>query len=148
MRKRAFVRDVNDMGVNVVVIRESACGGNCASCGTCESKPIDLNIKTDRKYNVGDIVDLEISSKDYMKLTVLMYLLPLIAFIIGFFGSQYIFSTYINMENELLSVVVGVFFMILAFAFAKGVDNKVKDKNIIKIVWGGNGIFKFKKSRQ
>lgn len=134
MKKRGFVSKVNEDSINVVVIRESACGGNCASCGSCESKPIDLTLKTDKNYCVGDIVELEIDDSKYVGLLVLMYLLPLIALFIGFMLSAFVLSDIFNYESDLINVMVGFIFLLITFFINRNIDKKSNTEQIIKIM--------------
>ena len=134
MKKRGFVSKVNEDSINVVVIRESACGGNCASCGSCESKPIDLTLKTDKNYCVGDIVELEIDDSKYVGLLVLMYLLPLIALFIGFMLSAFVLSDIFNYESDLINVMFGFIFLLITFFINRNIDKKSNTEQIIKIM--------------
>ena len=92
MKKKGYVIGVNGDTIYVVVVRESACGGNCSSCGSCESKPMDISLKSNKKHQIGDIVDIEIEEKSYFKIGFLLYILPLIVFVLAFFVSSSTFK--------------------------------------------------------
>lgn len=135
MIKQAFVHSRDKDGINVIVIRESACGHNCASCsGSCETKPIDMKLKTDLDIRPGQFIDLEISSKSMIILTLFVYLFPLISFGLGFYLSNTSFSKYFSYSSDLMDILVAFIFLTIAFLIVKIVDKKVKKENFIKIV--------------
>lgn len=135
MIRQAFVHSIDEDGINVIVIRKSACGHNCASCsGSCEAKPIDMKLKTDLDIKPGQFVDLEVSSKSMIILTLFVYLFPLISFGLGFYLSNTILSKHFSYSSDLMDILVALIFLTIAFLIVKLVDKKVKKENYIKIV--------------
>lgn len=93
----------------VAVIRQSACGGNCASCGGCSSN----NVMTARAHNLvnaktGQSVVIESSTKKIFGAVALVYVMPLIFFL----------ASYIAADAMGLSEGICVLASFLALAFS------------------------------
>ena len=71
---------------SVEIQRESACGGNCASCKGCPSAGEKILALA---YNaagakVNDIVVVESSSKDIYGIAALVYMVPVVLLLLGY----------------------------------------------------------------
>ena len=86
MQQLALVEKLNgDHTALVSVRRASACGHDCASCGACGETPVlSVTAQNPLGAGVGDLVRLETSSGGILGLTALTYLLPLLAFFLGY----------------------------------------------------------------
>lgn len=84
MTQTAVVVKVNGPGLcEVRVRRASACGGECASCGGCETPDIDVLATNTERVKTGDTVLIE--SGKTLRLAALIFLLPLLLFFVGVF---------------------------------------------------------------
>ncbi len=84
MTQTAVVVKVNGPGLCEVRIRRvSACGGECASCGGCETPDIDVLATNTERVKTGDTVLIE--SGKTLRLAALIFLLPLLLFFAGVF---------------------------------------------------------------
>ena len=71
----------------VEVTRRSACGHDCAKCGGCgglETQTLYVTARNHAHAAIGDRVLLEGETKQVLGFAVLVYLLPLVLFFIGY----------------------------------------------------------------
>ena len=59
MKSRGIVIEIKENRAIIRFIKESACGGNCASCGGCKSKPIEIEIENS--------LDAKVSEHEYIQ---------------------------------------------------------------------------------
>jgi sigma-E factor negative regulatory protein RseC len=107
----ATVQSVGTSGVNVVTNKKSGCH-QCKSADTCSTsilanyfgnKQMDLKLQTELTLHVGDSVDIGLDEQVFLKLTLLMYLLPLFALILSAVLGE-VLATFLLIENELLTI--------------------------------------------
>lgn len=86
MTQEATVSEILEDGYAMVAVkRQSACGGNCKSCGACMySRTLTVKAKNNVSADVGDEVLIKSSSADVLGLAALVYLLPLVTLFIGY----------------------------------------------------------------
>lgn len=71
----------------IEVTRQSACGHDCASCGGCgghETQTLQVTARNQAQAKVGDRVLVEGQTGRVLGMAVLVYVLPLILFFIGY----------------------------------------------------------------
>ena len=88
MEQIVRIRETYDNGTaQVICIRESACSGDCGSCGGCGAVEQSLCITADNpiRAGVGDVVYVESATGLILKAAALVYLLPLMLFLAGYF---------------------------------------------------------------
>lgn len=71
----------------LTVLRQSACSGDCDRCGGCGGVQQSLLVTAENRINAceGDMVYVSTASSLVLKAAALVYLLPLMLFIVGFF---------------------------------------------------------------
>lgn len=87
MTQTARVLSVFEDGTaEVLVTRESACGGNCAQCGGCggAGKTLTALARNPMGAKPGDNVIIETGSARVLSLAALVYLAPLLLLLGGF----------------------------------------------------------------
>ena len=85
MRETGIVKSADGEFCTCVTKRKSACGENCASCkAACSSREHTFIAKNKACAKEGDTVIIEMATKDVLKTAFLVYILPLLAFLIGF----------------------------------------------------------------
>lgn len=87
MRKKATVdRVLPDGRAELIVRRESACSGDCHKCGGCGGveQVLRLTAKDDVGVQKGDVVYVESNSAMVLKGAFLLYLLPLVLFLVSY----------------------------------------------------------------
>lgn len=112
MTNIGFVREINKNMAKVRFLRESACGGNCSSCGGCKSKPVDRWIENTLNVDVGDKVEVKSDSGKILKSAFVLYIIPLIVFFAGYFITS-LFC------KELVSSLAGVLLFFMSFIIAR-----------------------------
>lgn len=87
MRKQATVESVVDDYAVISVLRESACSGDCHKCAGCGAVKQTLQIQAKNPIGAqrGDRVYVESSTATVLWAAVLVYLLPIIGFFVGYF---------------------------------------------------------------
>jgi len=94
---------------------------NCASCKGCacgkDGKTMIMRVKTDRDVDPGDIVTVEVSSRALLSSAFIVFVLPLIVFIIGILSAAPLFRRInVNMDGNTAGIFVGLTLMLLTFA--------------------------------
>ena len=102
---------LNEATAKVSVVRESACGHDCASCGGCgmASAPVVADAENCIGARVGDSVIIETDTTAVIGIAAVVYLFPLVLFF-----ALYILCRAFN-AVEFVSVAAG------AFGFAVGI---------------------------
>lgn len=114
--------------IEILAMRQSACGSDCSTCsGNCaESKPFNLKTINTINAKVGDRVKIESNSKAVLNYIILIYGLPLVFFMAGSVIFYSIFKDLNYQHFEILSLVAGILTMAIAYFIIKKVDNKYK----------------------
>lgn len=87
MQKKATVDTVfPDGSAELLVLRESACSGECHKCGGCGSVGQTLRVTAQNPIGAqkGDVVVVESESGVVLKAAALVYLLPLAMFLLAY----------------------------------------------------------------
>ena len=83
MEKLGTVKEVRGEDMIVSVVRDSACGENCAACGLCgNGREMTVTLKNTKGFKKGDRVRLLSDDKKVMKSSAIGYL-SLTALLIG-----------------------------------------------------------------
>lgn len=91
MEQLVRVREVFDDGTALVIhVRESACSGDCHKCSGCGAARETLLLKADNPIGArrGDLVKLESASGPVLKAAVVLYMLPMLLFFLGYFAGD------------------------------------------------------------
>ena len=130
IKKIGQIVDIKDEKALVKVPRESSCGDNCQSCtGSCGDNGHIIEIKN-KKYKLGEFVELNAHAKNVILYSVLAYGLPLIIMLITIIYS-------INTLNlsEIYGGLLGLLSLIVSHFIMKFIDRFVlKDTLIIESI--------------
>ena len=88
MEQLVRVRDTFDDGTALVMhVRESACSGDCHKCSGCGAAKETILLKAQNPIGAkrGDLVKLESATGPVMKAAVMMYMIPMLLFFLGYF---------------------------------------------------------------
>ena len=110
MTQNAVVTKIIDRTTaEVTVLRGTACGGNCSSCGgTCNFKNKITTLALNKiAASVGDKVTVESRTSQVLGAAMLVYILPLILFFIG-----YMLSVLVSLPEKYAIIVSLVFFFL------------------------------------
>ena len=91
MTQTATVAAVQGPGVvRVTVARQSACSHDCSTCAGCGAVPGSITVlaKTDLDLTPGDLVELYSRSSRILPIAALVYLGPVLLFLMGYFLPQ------------------------------------------------------------
>ena len=73
---------LNNNRAMVEITRASACGENCVSCGGCSEKKSTIIAEFEGEMSVNDEVFLEMANNKFFKLSILIFIFPILAIII------------------------------------------------------------------
>ena len=77
MKNYGVITEISKDKAKIKVVRDSACGDNCANCGGCDFKNhfTEADINTDFLYtpSVGDNVEISVSDKTFYLYSILGY---------------------------------------------------------------------------
>ena len=76
----------SDGRADIILVRESACSGDCHKCSGCGAQKETMIVAADNpiKAQVGDFVTLTSDTASVMKAVVAVYLVPLVLFFAGY----------------------------------------------------------------
>ncbi|EGC82554.1 SoxR reducing system RseC family protein [Anaerococcus prevotii] len=130
--KEGIVLDNNKGHLTVQIFRNGACG-SCSASGSCaESKTTEIELFTHENIKKGDRVMIEGSSNDVTKLTAVVYIFPVVMILIGAILPN-VFLKNTGIDLNLLTLISVLVFLLISLIFVKGLDSKVKDRNIMKV---------------
>ena len=87
MEQLVRVRQTHDDGTAAVIhIRESACSGDCHKCSGCGAAKETVIFTADNPIGAvpGDLVKVESSTAPVLKAAMVLYVLPLVLFFLGY----------------------------------------------------------------
>lgn len=129
MRETGFVKETKNGFATVTVAKKSACGENCASCkGGCTPSERVLEVKNPIGAKAGERVILELPEQRVLQAAFLAYILPLAAFIGGFFAAGVFFC------EEWQKIIGGAILSALSFLPIKLINAKSKEKYMAEII--------------
>lgn len=121
MENKGRVAYTEDEFAYINLPRKGSCGDNCASCKVACAANVHL-VKVYNSQNVkkGDEVELELGTADFLKMSFLLYIVPLIVMVASIIGLE----TYT--KNTVLSILVGLGLTAVSFPL---IHLYVKKKN-------------------
>jgi sigma-E factor negative regulatory protein RseC len=122
MEQLVRVRKVHADGTATVMhVRESACSGDCHKCSGCgaATEAILLEARNDLGAKTGDLVKIEAASGPVLKAAMVMYLVPMILFFVGYAIGDALWE---------LGALIGCLGFVVSIALAVLYDRKVVKK--------------------
>ncbi len=136
MRQTGRVTKVSGDIAEISVIRESACGDNCASCSAkCTLKDASVSAKAVPGLQKGDTVIIEMAASKIIFAAFLAYITPIFALLLGF-----LISSSAGLGEE-ASAGVGIIAMVLWFVAVYIIDKRLKKlykHTIVQVIRGEN----------
>ncbi len=115
-----------DNGKAIIGIKRSSA---CSQCGACElgAANSQMRLTLDNTLNAqpGDIVELELPASQFLKASVILYLIPLVGLILGVVIGYYI-GIYAKLHEELIGAIGGILFTIIAYMTIKKMEPKFR----------------------
>jgi len=115
VEKNGFVISVVGDIAHVSVIRPSECGDKCSSCsGSCNVQSMVVQVSNTLSAHVGDRVELSMQSAQLVKLSFLLYTVPLLCFVLGVFIG-YAQAEANGLSGDFIGLGAGFLSMILSY---------------------------------
>lgn len=122
MNKVGKVVSVDNGMAQIAVSRTSGCGGGCKTCGGCDTPVMLVNLPNDVNAKPGDGVELAANNKRIVKYTIVLYVIPLIMFILGIAVSYYFMNKKGLSNIELYSFLFGILGFLISLLILKIID--------------------------
>lgn len=142
MKECGLVLEVMDQKAVVNIKRRSACG-SCKACemGRSDVKELNVIAKNEIGASVNDNVNIIMDTPDVLKAAIIVYLIPLMALIVGIaFGLA--ISKILNYDSEVISILMGFVFIAISYLYVRKQDKKLaltkKYEPIITEILGQN----------
>ena len=127
MSEEGTVRKISGEKATVLSRRSAMCEscGQKSACNTVtDNKDVEIEAVNTADAKVGDRVQVSIESSSLIKITTLVYLLPVIGLIIGIITGDK-FAIKYSYDPELTSFLAGVFAFIFTFFIIKVIANRL-----------------------
>ena len=121
MKEIGKVTDIKDKIATIKIKRSSSCG-SCTACGMRKDQnEMSLTVSNDLGANLGDWVELELQSISVVKASAIVYMIPLIALILGVAGG-YTLAGQLYGDAELYGALGGILLTVLSFIGIRAMD--------------------------
>ena len=122
--EQGIIEKVTDQKATVRVRRSPACA-HCSSRISCEISNRDMlvEISNDLKAKAGDLVEISIPEGIVLKMSVFVYLFPIIALMTGAFLGEFIANS-LQSKSSWPAILLGIIFFALAFCVLKVFERK------------------------
>lgn len=117
MTQEALVQNVYQNGTAKILInRQTACGHDCSKCAGCtfaESQKLLVDAVNQAGAKPGDLVLVETETKSVLGAAVLLYLVPIILFFVGYgicsaVGLSYVLSCVMGGVGFAIGLIVAI----------------------------------------
>ncbi|WP_319371002.1 SoxR reducing system RseC family protein [uncultured Ilyobacter sp.] len=130
MINKGIIEEIDHNRIKVHLYRDSACA-HCSGCSSSNKMGSTFSFKYDEKLSIGDIVTFEIEDSSLLNIAALVYLMPILFMMAGYFiGQKLGFS-----EGQ--GVFMSFLFLALSFGIIYYFDKKRGEKLIdqkIKVI--------------
>lgn len=129
MEQVGFVRKIFDDKAEVEVRRISGCGENCKGCGGgCDVPKHVVVLPNNINAKVGDQVEIIGETKNLLKYTMIVYMIPFAMLLIGILLGIKILKNLQISNYEPLSFLIGLAFLALGYFIVKIIDKNIGKK--------------------
>ncbi len=128
MLQTGIIAKQNGSLAEVEITRSSACGESCASCGLCPGQTSQVLAVNSAGAKTGDTVIIDMEDKKVLGAAFLVYIVPVITLIAGYFISDALF------HSEGLAILTGFIFLAVTFIVLMRLDRRLKRKYTPRIV--------------
>jgi sigma-E factor negative regulatory protein RseC len=124
MRENGVIVSKHGNWVTVLLTKGEKCEG-CSACSAYGKNSRGIKARNDIDAEVGDSVEVEISPKQVIGLSFLMFIFPVVAMIVGYFiGTRA--GENLGLKDESSGILGALVLLIISFIFIK----------IYNIFWG------------
>lgn len=127
--ERGIIEKTESEKAFVKVQRSSACS-HCESRGICQvenEKEMVVEVENVLGGKPGDQVEIMIPTGSFMKISLMVYMLPVLAFIFGAFIGDSL-ATRLSLNPSLSAIIVGIGLMAIFFYLLKRLDKVLSGK--------------------
>mgnify|MGYP006279928139 CR=1 FL=1 len=130
MREKACVVEVNEDTAKVVVTRHSACSKCNRDCilgmeDSHEQDEMYVEVKSKRDVEVGDTVNIELKDSSLVIGSFIIYLIPLILFVVGYFIGARLSFLFGALSSEATGIISSFIFLYLSYLLTKRIDKRI-----------------------
>ncbi|MDO4661716.1 MAG: SoxR reducing system RseC family protein [Tissierellia bacterium] len=129
--KKGIVAQSENGEVRIMVLRDSACG-TCSTCGGCETKPTFIKLKNYGDLKPGDEVYLRTKGSEVLKISSIVYALPVVLMIIGAVIANVLFKN-TSYDLNLMTLLFILIFLLVSIFIIKMIDKKYKSNRNIEV---------------
>jgi sigma-E factor negative regulatory protein RseC len=123
MTENGVVNKVEKNFAWVTMVKGEQCAG-CTACKAFGDGSFEIVALNEQGAKPGDIVEVEVNPKQVIKYSTIVFLLPVLSLIIGYFlGSSYL--TQIGLSSEAAGIIGSMGLMIITFMGIIGYDRIV-----------------------
>lgn len=123
--------DTKENKVTIRLAATEACN-NCAGCEIIDDQAILKDIENSLKVKKGDTVLIDNKPKNIIMGAVIVYLLPLIFIVVGYFIGVLIVAG-LNIVKD-FAILIALIMLVLAFPVVRIIDNRLSRKSTFKPV--------------
>lgn len=128
------IKEIGDY-VEILVMREAACGSGCDSCNSkcSEAKPLIVKTINTIELKIGEKVRIEMNSKSVLQYFLVVYGIPLVLLLTGIVFGVSLFQKYQIDQAELYGLIFGIVFMCLSYLIIKNIDKKHGEQKLKEV---------------
>lgn len=124
MIEKGVIESTSQQKTMVRVQKSSACAG-CSTRNSCHThdnqKDMVIEVINNLDAKSGDLVEISVPTGSFLKLTLIVYFLPVVALVIGaYIGGE--LADYLSLSSTLSSVLFGAVAMGLTFFILRSYD--------------------------
>ncbi len=119
--------------IEIEIVRLEACSG-CHGCDVGKKEHMNLIAKNLCKAKEGDIVKIDIANRDFLGATFILYGIPLIMLVSGFFIGYYTADN-VGLNKDLVGFFTGIILLLLSYKWIRSKEELWKAKNFKAIAF-------------
>ena len=119
--EQGIIEKISNETAYVRVTKTSACK-SCSSKDSCNISDRDMIVEVDNRLKAkeGDRVELSVPEGTFLKLSMLVYVFPIIALMTGAFLGNYL-SLQLNTDPSKTAALTGALFLVFSFIGLKNI---------------------------
>jgi sigma-E factor negative regulatory protein RseC len=131
MKEKGVIEEVVGEKATIRVMKTGACAG-CLEKSSCHmrlggEKPIIIDVDNHLGAKAGDFVELAIPTRNLLKLSFAVYVLPVLAFVLAaVIGSEW--GHLAHLSPDVASIVFGGSVLLVSFLLLKRLDRSIRRK--------------------
>ncbi len=126
MREQGIITKVLHGNIVEVAFKRSAACEKCRLCHAVDEGLVAIEAKDDIGAKVGDMVEIEISSQEIVKGSLMLFIFPIL-----FLAAGYLLF-YKLTNSETLSIVAGIISLALSFVFVRWYNVNIEQKELLR----------------